>query len=69
MTASACGLLQDSVFRLRVDRVEGGDFVWVITEVGQSTEETELASSLLKYGTARAALAEGAKVLEQRGDV
>ena len=53
------------LFRLRVDRVEHGNFVWVITEVGSSTEETELASSLNAYASAREALAEGAKVLEQ----
>ena len=53
------------LFRLRVDRVERGTFVWVITEVGSPTEETELASSLNAYASAGEALAEGARVLEQ----
>ena len=48
---------------LRVDRVEGGQFIWVITEVGPLTDETELASSLAEYATASAALAHGEKVL------
>lgn len=57
------------VFRLRVDRIEGGRFVWVISEVSEvspSLEETELASSLNAYESARHALADGAKVLEQK---
>ncbi len=54
-----------ALFRLRVDRVEYGTFVWVITEVDSSAEETELASSLNAYASAGEALAEGAKVLEQ----
>lgn len=57
------------MFRLRVDRVEHGNFVWVITEVGPLIEETELASSLKEYATPGDALAAGAKVLEQtKGD-
>ena len=57
------------MFRLRVDRIEGGRFVWVISEVSEvspSMEETELASSLNAYESARQALADGAKVLEQK---
>ncbi|MEB0060181.1 hypothetical protein RCH10_005328 [Variovorax sp. GrIS 2.14] len=54
------------MFRLRVDRIEGGRFVWVISEVSPSLEETELASSLNAYESARHALADGAKVLEQQ---
>ena len=46
------------MFRLRVDRIEGGRFVWVISEVSEvspSMEETELASSLNAYESARQA--------------
>ena len=57
------------MFRLRVDRVEAGSFVWVITEVDTPTKETELASSLVVYETPGNALAAGAKVLEQNRGV
>lgn len=50
-----------------MDRVENGEFIWVITEVGPSSREVELAASLDTYPTAAQALAAGAKVLEGMG--
>lgn len=59
--------MSSRVFRLRVDRAENGEFIWVITEVGSSSQEVELAASLDTYPTAAQALAAGAKVLEGMG--
>lgn len=53
------------IFRLRVDRVDDGDFVWVISEVNADWSDIELATSLLSYATPSQAMEEGAKVLEQ----
>lgn len=59
--------MNSRVFRLSVDRSENGDFIWVITEVGPSSQEIELAASLDTYPTAGQALTAGAKVLDGMG--
>lgn len=53
------------VFKLRVDRADDGNFVWVITEVDSDQSDVELAASLQCYVTPAEALREGAKVLEK----
>ena len=57
--------MTSSVFRLRVDRTESGQFVWVIAEVDLPSQDFELVASLRTFPTPAQAMSEGAKVLEQ----
>ena len=60
--------MNSPVFRLRVDRAENGQFVWVIAEVDPASQDFELVASLRTFPTPAQAMAEGAKVLEQLRD-